>query len=75
VTIGSQIRALLREGPSTSAEITATLGMPRRGTIRGHLSSLKKHGHVRIEGWIRPPKHKPQAIWALTPRGEARARK
>jgi len=63
----ANIRRLLFEGPATSGEVSASLGISKRSARVG-LWVLRKAGHALVSGEI-PGKGVPQKIYALTARG------
>lgn len=73
LTRNGRIRACLLEGPATSAEIAASLGITRRSARVG-LWVLTTQGHIRrTEGRIiaDAPRSRRLIVWELTPRGVA----
>ncbi|KAF1009507.1 MAG: hypothetical protein GAK28_00145 [Luteibacter sp.] len=59
MTKAETIRTVLREAPSTSAEITALTGITGH-LVRAHLTVMRQRGHV-----VKAPYHHAQALWSM----------
>ena len=60
-----RVLEILKEGPSSTTEIAAELGKPRKNTA-AYLCNLKKHGHVKEWGKnFHDRGGPPETIWAI----------